>query len=401
MKHIMFVDDDQKVLDGIRRSLRPMRFEWNMSFLTSGQETLEVLSKQTCDVIVSDIRMPNMNGVELLTQIKERFPSVVRIVLSGCADTDLLSECTKVAHQFLSKPCDIKTIKATLNQVGSLKDSLPDDDFLQLVSKLESLPSLPALYCEILDEFESPNGSIQRVGEIISRDVSMTAKMLQLVNSSYYGLAKSATTAVQAATFLGFDVIKSLVLSVKIFSHFDNKIGNDLDIKTLWSNSAKSSVFARQIAIFAKLDRKSSDFAQMAGMVQDVGTLVLAENMPALYREINQYAKQQEMEIWQAEKKLLGHSHMEVGAYLLGLWGLPKPIIEAVAYHHCPSQNSENRSFSPLAAVHIANSFIHQLGDQSTVTGVLDTDYISTFGVLEQVPQWQQALNGDKIDEST
>jgi len=401
MKYIIFVDDETKVLDGIRRTLRPMRFEWDMKFLSNGQEALNLLSTEPCDVIISDIRMPNMNGIELLTKVKERFPKVVRIVLSGYTDKDLLSECTKVAHQFLAKPCDIETLKSTILQASSLKDSRQDQELLHLVSRLESLPSLPSLYQEILEEFSSPDGSIRRVGEIISKDVAMTAKMLQIVNSSYYGLPKDVTTAVQAATFLGFDVIKSLVLSVKVFSYFDNKLGSGFDIETLWSNCARSGALAQQIAKMANLDRKNCELAHMAGMLQDVGTLVLVENMPDVYSKITKTSKRDGTQIWQVEKKILGHSHMEVGAYLLRLWGLPKAIIDVIAFHHCPSLIASDQSFSLLSAVHIANCLIDHTVTETNQSQQLDSDYLASLGVLEQIPKWQELLAQNPAEEIT
>lgn len=390
MKHILFVDDERKVLEGIRRTLRIMRHEWTMTFIDSGQGALEALETRPCDVIVSDIRMPNMNGVQLLSKVKSRYPHIVRIALSGYADSELMAECTKAAHQFLSKPCNIEKIKATIERACVSKEALTDSNLVSLISKLDSLPSLPSLYSEIMDEITSPAGSIQKIGAIIGKDVSMTAKILQLVNSSFYGLSENISTVKQAVTMLGFDVIRSLVLSSKIFDHFDNQTQNGMDLDSLWLHSGQTGAAAFKVAMLAGTDRKIREAAQMAGVLHDIGILILQKNMPLEYGKVKAMCRQESIELWCAEKKIIGHTHMDVGAYLLALWGIQSTIVEAVAYHHCPSAAPARPEFSPLAAVHIANSFIHTKLFDDHPAAPLDTDFLSNIGVIEQLPQWRE-----------
>ena len=394
MKHILFVDDERKVLDGIRRTLRPMRQEWTMTFVDTGQAALDALEDNPCDVIVSDIRMPNMNGVELLTKVKLRYPHIVRLALSGYADSELMAECTKAAHQFLSKPCDIETVKTTIARACKIKETLTDTSLVAFISTLDSLPSLPSLYSEIMDEITAPDGSIRKVGEIISKDVSMTAKILQLVNSSFFGLSNNIDTVNQAASMLGFDVIRSLVLSAKIFNHYEDKTGNSLNLEALWQHSGHTGAVALKIAKLAGAPSKTCDVAQMAGMLHDIGTLILQKNRPEEYREVESMCRAQSIERWQAEKQILGHTHMNVGAYLLTLWGIQNSIVEAVAYHHCPSEMTPEPEFSPLAAVHIAHSFVEHDASLGSQPSGLDNDYLTRIGVIDYVPQWRERCMG-------
>ena len=220
MKRILFVDDEPMVLDGLRRMLRGMRNEWEMEFATSGHDALKILDGKRFNVIVTDMRMPGMDGCQLLNHVKELHPQVVRIVLSGHSDKDMVLKSIGPVHQFLSKPCDAETIKTTVARVCSMRDIMEDEALIKVVSGVESLPSLPELYSEVVDEVNSAEGSLNRVGEIISRDSGMSAKILQLVNSAFFGLPRHITSPVRAVQLLGLETVKALVLTVKIFSMF-------------------------------------------------------------------------------------------------------------------------------------------------------------------------------------
>ncbi len=393
MKNILFVDDDPKIIDGLKRLLRSKRDKWNIMTALSGMEALDILNSQPCDVIVSDIRMVGMNGVELLTKVKFEYSSIVRIALSGYADTELMAECVQATHQFLNKPCDLDTLMATISRACTLKESLMDDNLINIISKLDRIPSLPSLYTEIMEEFSSADGSIKKVGEIISQDVAMTAKILQIVNSAYFGLARQVASPVEAAGILGFDVIRSLVLSVKIFSKFESVHASNELIQSILVDSAKSGALAKDIAVATHQDKKTCDYAQMAGMLQDIGIIVLLDNYPDVYTDISISSTKQTTTVKELEEEKIGANHMDVGAYLLSLWGLPYTIVEVVAYHHNPGKSPTDTVFSPLTAVHIANSLISNTEQSPHWDNfVLDTSYISKIGLSDQISTWQENM---------
>ena len=143
-KRILFVDDEPNVLSGLRRMLRSMRREWFMAFAHSGLEALAMLDDTPFDIVVTDMRMPGMDGAALLKQVMHRHPKTVRIVLSGQADREEILRAVGPIHQYLSKPCDAETIKATLTRACALDGLLPDDHLKELISKMETLPSLPS-----------------------------------------------------------------------------------------------------------------------------------------------------------------------------------------------------------------------------------------------------------------
>lgn len=185
---ILFVDDEPNVLRSIRRMLHGLRQEWDMKFVESGHEALSLLAKEAFEVIITDMRMPQMDGAQLLTEVKKQYPHMVRIVLSGHTDKDMILKSVQQAHQYLSKPCDAETLKSTISRTRARRSLLSQESLKRIVSKIDVLPSLPSLYAEIINELQSSDLSIQKIGQIISKDLGMTAKVLQMVNSAFFGI---------------------------------------------------------------------------------------------------------------------------------------------------------------------------------------------------------------------
>jgi len=392
MKRILFVDDEPKVLQGLQRMLRPMRHEWEMAFSPSGQEALDALSKQPFDVLVTDMWMPGMDGAVLLTEVMRRYPEMVRIVLSGHASNRTVIRSVGTAHQYLLKPCDPDKLKRTVDRAFALHDQLSDDSLKQLLSRLKSVPSMPRLYAELMDELKCQDASVKRVGEIISKDPGMTAKVLQLVNSAFFGVPRHISSPSQAATMLGTDTLKALVLSVEVFSQLKDTECESVDFERLWKHSMETAAVAKQIAVADGVRREVANDATMAALLHDAGMLVLAQNLPEQHQEAVVRARDDSLPLCDAEHEVFGATHADVGAYLLGLWGLPDPIVEAVAFHHCPGK-SYGDTFAPLTAVHVANVLIHEWHQEDTAGGVeeLDLDYLTQLGLADRIPAWRDA----------
>ena len=397
MRRIIFVDDEPKVLEGLKRMLRSMRHGWEMSFVESGAEALAALDAKHYDVVVSDMRMPGMDGAQLLTEVMNRHPQTVRIILSGYADQELVMKSVGAAHQYLSKPCDAETLKHAVGHACSLRDLLSNASLQRIVSQMESLPSLPSLYAELIQELQSPDASIKKVGEIISLDLGMTAKVLQMVNSAFFGLRRNISSPTEAAMFLGIDTIMSLVLAIHVFSQFNASKLAGFTPQALWSHSMATGLLAKRIAKAEKLGNKVAEDAFTAGLLHDSGKVVLAASLPEWYEQALTLTKTEKISLVEAEQDVFGTTHAEIGAYLLGLWGLPESIIEAVAFHHCPSQ-CLTQTFSPLTLVHIANALQHDpdAGNQKEGTSQLDTDFLAQLNLVDRLDTWQEhRVQGD------
>lgn len=391
-KSVLFVDDEPNILAGLRRMLRGMRAEWDMAFAESGPEALKILAEKPFDVIVTDMRMPGMDGAELLNKVSSLYPQMVRIVLSGQSDREMIFKSVGPAHQYLTKPCDAQTLKTVVGKACALRDILKEETVKKMVSRIKSLPSIPSLYFELIKEIENPEGSMANVGRIISKDLGMTAKILQLVNSAFFGMPQRVSSPVQAASLLGLDIIKALVLSTGIFSQFEKTRVPGFSIDELWRHSGSAAVCAKEIARTEGAEPKVVDDSFMAGMLHDVGILILASNFPEEYGKILEAAGREGLKLSAAETRVLGTSHAEVGGYLLGLWGLPDVIVEAAFFHHAPGK-AARAGFSPLVATHVASSLegeVSRSRTMRTVAGV-DEDFLASIGLAERLPAWREA----------
>jgi len=388
---ILFVDDEKNVLQGIRRMFRGMRDSWEMSFAESGPEALDILSKNKMDVIVSDMRMPGMDGAALLTEVLNRFPEVIRIVLSGHSDIEMVVKSVLPAHQYLSKPCDPEKLKSVVERALKLKEVIGNESVKTLVSQIKSLPTVPKLYQEVVEELKSEDASLQKVGELISKDVGMSAKILKLVNSSFFGFCRHISSPGQAVTLLGIDVIKSLILSVHIFSIFDSKKVPNFSLEMLWEHSIATAGIAKKIAEAENRDKEVAEDSFIAGLLHDVGKLVLATVFTERYNEILDRVRKENRLVWEVEHEMLGTSHAEIGAYLMGLWGMPDRIIEAIAFHHAPY--TPDKEFRVLTAVHAANVIEHEQNiiHEEYARPQSYVDYLKTLGLLHQIPVWKAA----------
>lgn len=388
MINILFVDDEPNILEGLQRMLRPLRHEWNMSFANSGAEALAMFEESPGDVIVSDMKMPGMDGSQLLHSIMQKYPQVIRIILSGYSEKEMIIKTVGTAHQYLSKPCDPETLKATVLRVSAMRDILTNETLRSLVSQLPNVPSLPMLYTELIDELEKSEPSTRVVGEIVKRDIGMTVKILQIVNSAFFGLRRRVSDSREAVEFLGLDTISSLTLGLGIISQMEAQGAGAL-LAELWSHSMAVGVLANKIAMAES--RETANDAFTAGLLHDLGKVVLAINLPRQFKLVEETMQLENISRSEAEREVFKATHSEVGAFLLGLWGLPAQVVEAVAFHNDPG-GAKDETFSALTAVHAANAiqrFIETNGANTDEPNI-DMDYVASLGLTNRVPVWQE-----------
>lgn len=391
MKRIIFVDDDENILEGLRRMLRSIRKDWDMTFINNAEEALEIMDKGPAfDIVVSDINMPVMDGIEFLTLVRERYPQTVRFGLSGQADSSVHLQAANIVHQFISKPCEPQRLHNLIVRTFTLHDHLNDEHLRKTLLHIGSLPSLPVLYQEIMNEIQSPDPSIAKVAELINKDVGISAKVLQLVNSAYSGVRLGISDVTQAASLLGLENLKSIVLMIGTFSTLaSEKLPPGFSLDLLWNHSLSVGEFALKIARSETDDKRTRDDSFTSGLLHEIGLLILIAKMPDEFDKVRALVRERKMPLVNAEKEIIGTSHTEVGGYLLDLWGLPDPIVEAITFHKYPS-GSACDEFSALTAVHVADYFCH---DKGTVSGSqpdveIDTIYLQRHKLADSIEQW-------------
>jgi putative nucleotidyltransferase with HDIG domain len=399
MKRILFVDDEIGILDGLKRSLRPMRKEWEMAFAPGADAALSLLSTASFDVIVSDMRMPGMDGAALLEVVREKYPSMLRIILSGYTELQASLRAVPVAHQFLLKPCDPEMLRAGVLRATSLGEVLDSKMLTSLVGALRDLPSLSTVFVELKEAMSRPDVSIESLSKIVQRDVALTAKVLQLVNSAFFGLARDVTDLKTAVGYLGVSVLHDLVLGVEVFRAFTpNEHVSEEYFKEFHRHAQLCAAIASRIA----QKHHVSPATTIAAFLHDVGKLVIAERTPAHFARALSQAQEENRPLYEIEERLIHISHAEVGAYLLSLWGLPVGVVEAVAHHHHPRRVPTN-GLDMVLLVHVANHLAHECEaqEQGQPTPELDMELILEAGADDFLPEWRKLAEAAHANAAT
>ncbi len=391
MIRVLFIDDDTNILDGLRRALRAMRSTWDMQFVSSARQALEAFTAAPFDVVVCDMRMPEMDGADLLHEVMNRYPTTIRLILSGHADNAAIMKSIGVAHQFLSKPCAPEVLQNTIERAFGLKALIESDAVRQAVAGLNSLPTVPALYRQLVALLQSSDATTEAVAKVIGKDIGMTTRILQLANSAFFGLPTSVGTVDRAVAYLGLDTVGSLVLAQGVFSSYETAQRGGFDVEKSMLHGMRTAAIAKAIAKEEGRDRQNVEHAFLAGMLHDVGSLVLAAELPSKYAELAARIATPGTDPKAAEHAVFGVSHAFVGAYLLGLWALPNPIVEAVAYHEEPAACLA-ADWGLFGIVHVASCMVTQPGcDDVDAAHGLDRDYLRRVGVLDRWASWRAA----------
>lgn len=382
---ILFVDDEPQALRGLQRVLHGRRGQWDMSFVLSAAEATVVLDSCPVDVIITDMRMPGTDGAALLEQVRNNHPGVIRMVLSGQAGQEASLRAAAVAHQYLSKPCDASVLLERVESALRSRALVANPALQQVVARLDRLPSLPSLYFELLNELAASDPSIERIGAIIERDVSMTAKILQLVNSAFFSLRAHVSSPERAIQLLGLDAVRSLVLTAHVFGTF-RPTCEAFDAPELWRHCGATAQTAVGLLSDLQAGPEDRGDAFAAGLLHDVGKLALATGWPIEYAEVLVEAHAHQLPDHIVEQRRLGCSHAELGAYLLGLWGVPASIVTAVWRHHAPQDAGDGRT-PLLTAIHVADALEHERSGDGPPR--LDMAYLAGFGADILVPAWR------------
>jgi HD-like signal output (HDOD) protein len=389
---ILFVDDEPAMIRVLKMGMRSMAGEWDMQFAEGGEPGLELVNKEDFDVVVTDMRMAGINGAQLLNHVLRRSPQTVRIILSGYADLSEVVSCVGLTHQFLTKPCSLDDLKSCLRRVTGIKEKLDHEKLRALTGGMTSLPGIPELYLEIAEALQSPLVSSDRIAEIASKDPALSAKLLQISNSAFFGFSRKVYSVDEAVQMLGVGVIHSLALAVPLFTSFDRKKCPGFHIDQVWEHSAEVAAIARNIYNKHLDDSHRAEQAFAAGVMHDIGKLILAENLPEQYQAILAESKATNTELIKVERKHLNATHAEVGAYLLALWGLPVPLVEAVACHHTPRRCCTT-TLCLAGVIHIADALQHSQGLHSElVANPVDQDYLKHTGLDTHYESWRVDL---------
>lgn len=383
---VMFVDDEPHVLSGLERLLRPQRAVWSMRFCDGGAAALAALEQAPADVVISDMRMPHMTGGQLLAEVMQRWPATMRVILSGQADLDMIHQTIGPAHQFLRKPCESGMLQGMIERIWRLRRSIANSKVHMLVGGMQTLPSLPGHHQDLVDALAAANPGLERVAEIVGRDPGMSARALQLLNSAFFGGSHVLSDPREAVRRLGIDTLRVLTHTIQGFTRLETGKQIWFDPGGMWAHSERVSRLAGRIAQDLGLPQHQIDEAMTAGLLHDTGHMLMVAHRPKEYvilaRKVGQEGDVH------GERLVLGCTHGEIGAYLLGLWGLPDPIVEAVAWHHEPMRAGLAKP-TVLTCVHAADA-LDSL--QAAGPGGIDRisqEHLHMVGVTARLDAWR------------
>jgi len=394
---LLFVDAMPAALTALEARLTPVLGDWQMQFVVGTEAALAALEAGRFDAIVSELGAANtaFDGAGLLVRCRERWPAMVRLILSSETRHDAVMRALPVAHQFLTKPFVPTELRQVISRACALQAKLYSNGVMAALGSVKSLPAVPRLYQLLSQELDSGRATPKSVATIIEQDMSMTVRLLQLVNSAFFGLARRITTIREAVTYLGFEPIRNLVASTEMFramSKMCSPVGFSLD--AVQQHSQRVGMAAASLLT----DRELSRTAYCAGMLHDIGRVVLAVSMPEAFSRASELAKRLSIPLHEAEQQVFACTHADIGAHLLVLWGLPPALIEAVAFHHSPGA-LEDPQFGMAGAIHVADALEHGRDEGLTATKLepalsrIDTVWLERVGMTAALPGWVAGLN--------
>jgi HD-like signal output (HDOD) protein len=323
----------------------------------------------------------------------EKYPGAARVVLREEGQGAAPAPLSRPGVTFLPRSSSAATLAAAVKKDLLVKDWMSEPALKKLLLQIKKLPAVPKLHARVTQELQSQNGSLEAASQCIRQDPVMTAKFLQVVNSAYFGLAYTVTDPAEAVMFLGAERTRALILMAGVFSQFDGLCCPGFSAEGVWSHSLQVSSLARGVMLMETEDPSLIEMAFTTGLLHDIGKLILAANVPDMYATVLRLRTQKRLSLCAAEQEILGTTHARLGACLLGAWALPLPILEAIGWHHCPSQ-SEDKTFSVLTAVHAANVLAHessQPDDPDSSREDFDVLYLVRVKMAKRRDFWREA----------
>jgi HD-like signal output (HDOD) protein len=378
VKDIIFVDDERDLLESMRTRLYKRRRDWNMKFMASGAEAVAAFETQHVDLIVSDVRMPGMDGGQLLAVVKERWPDTARIIVSGYSDPVQAVRLTSLAHQYIAKPCDGQQLENVIDRCFYLQDLLSQETLRSVVGRIGRLPAMPKTYACLQTALSQSTVTAAQIADIVNADAAIASKVLQITNSAFFRLSKPMVRIKDAVTYLGFATIRNLVLSAEISSQWkSSKHLLRVDPELLQLHAQHAAAACKSLAG----GRVFADDAWLAGLLHDVGYLILIQECPKELLQALDMSRAQRVPLYECERRTMGATHAEIGAYLLGLWGLPYSIVEAVALHHTPTA-VKTLGYDVLGALAVSHALLdpgsaHALISPGGVNPSVDATYLA------------------------
>jgi putative nucleotidyltransferase with HDIG domain len=391
---ILLVIDDQSTLAQAEPLFLELPDRWKVHVSHSADDALCQLEQVTFDVVFADLKAGSagpLESIQFLHQVWSKHPATIRFFLCDSLQPDLMVTCALGSHQVLQKPLNAMAVRNAIERAGLVHRLFQNKDVQTLVSRIRTFPSRPTVYAEVIKELRSSAASAQVVGDLVARDLAISAKLLQITNSAFFGFNQPVASASDAVLLLGMETTASLVLGIEAFSQLDNVKLKYFSTDQIWKHCQTVANAARAIAEHATHDKQLAQEAYTAALLHDIGKLALAVNLDEAYRDALNVGREKNIPAWEVERQAFGATHAEAGAYLLSLWGLPAGVIEAVAGHHLPARELSSE-FTALTALHVANAIENSLAHEGNAEVTMDLEYPAELRIVEQLDYFRDLV---------
>jgi HD-like signal output (HDOD) protein len=372
-----------------------------MTFVAEGREALKLFEIKPYDVVITDLRMPEIDGATLLGELRRKNPTTARIILSGYSDHEAALKNICLANEYLCKPCKTQDLTRAIHRALTLRELIENSKLKEVIAKIDNIPALPKSYIELNEALLDSNVSIKRIGDIISKEMALVATILRIANSPFFGFQSRISNINQAITFLGIQTLRTIILSTHLFSSLKNSHNSSFSVNMLWNHSVRVTGFAKRIAENEGINKSIRDDCIIAGMLHDIGKLVLNTKLQEESLQVIEKVKLEECQIYEAEIDVIGVTHAEIGAYLLGQWGFTHEQMEAVRWHQIMKQEYGMDMTSPLI-IHVANYFDHELVqiNSNHATRRLNLAEQTLAGLDEKLINWRELCQSELAKNS-
>jgi HD-like signal output (HDOD) protein len=374
----LFVDDEPSILRGLRSVFHRERSEWDMSFANSAIEAIELLSRSPVDVVVTDMRMPQMDGAQLLAVVQERWPATCRIVLSGQAERDSLLRVLPTMHTFLAKPCQSAELRSAITRCMSVSMITTDPRLRSLIGRVDRLPSPPAHYIRLTEIAKNPRARLSDIADAVAEDSAFALKVIHIASSAAFGCEPATPSLSRCVSNLGVELLKAVALSTSLYARHDGP-ALPVSLDSLQTHAQRTAGLARAFI----QDTAGADLAFACGLLHDIGRIVLQLGLPSDYGKMCEEIKLTRESLVVAERRYFGADHAAVAGCLMRMWGLPVQLIEAVEHHHEP-EGASVAVADIIAVVHVAET----LSDNSDSTDV-DLEFLHRVNLVDHLPRWR------------
>ena len=332
-KTILLVDDERDILRAFNRLF--MDSEYNLLLANSGKEALEIINEERIDILISDMKMPSMDGYELLSIVKRKYPNTLRIILSGFSEKKTMIRCIQenLALTYLLKPWDNNQILLTIGNLLRIQHVLKENHLEELTNASKDDFTIEnKVYDELLIQIEQKE-QLHIIAHTIEKDFVLSAIILRFVNSVFHG--HDIASVEKALEYLNLQEIKNIILSKKLTQTIngDEKTNNLKGL--LWKHAGLSNIITH---FFYKemIGKGIPENYRLAALLHNIGMLVLLKIYGGNYEELVYEALRENIPFADLEKERYGIDHQEAGGYLLSWWGIPYPIVETAIHHHNP-----------------------------------------------------------------